>query len=166
MQQSERMRLHRSNHRTLPQTSCDTMRAHDPLCRHEHCMSVCLATRCTHIGTVQLGTTWNMSATYSEHAALGSPSFGWRPMMRTTVTTALKLEALKLTDAIAKTPEPGGRRNTGAGGVGRAEQKCTHGVSFSCRCHPSEQLLAKQASPHCAPERHPESTTLRRRRNT
>ena len=33
--------------------------------------------------------------------------------MRTTVTNALKFDALKFEDAIASTPEPGVRRNTG-----------------------------------------------------
>jgi hypothetical protein len=62
---------------------------------------------------VQLNTTWQISATYRAHATLGSPSFGWRPITRTTVTIALKLEALKFEDAITSTPEPVVRRNAG-----------------------------------------------------
>ena len=109
-------------------------------------MSVCLATRCTHIGTVQLGTTWNMSATYSEHAALGSPSFGWRPMMRTTVTSALKLEALKLSDAIAKTPEPGVAGTPGRAALG--------GLSKSARMVRVSPVAATPPS-NCWQNKHP-----------
>ena len=72
---------------------------------------------------VQLNTTWQISATYRAHATLGSPSFGWRPMTRTTVTSALKLEALKFEDAITSTPEPVVRRNAGLRGTLRGLSK-------------------------------------------
>ena len=43
--------------------------------------------------------------------------------MRTTVTSALKLEALKFEDAIASTPEPAVRRNAGLRGTLRGLNK-------------------------------------------
>ena len=48
-------------------------------------------------------------------------------MMRTTVTSAFKLEALQLEDAIAKTPEPQDRGRGAFDGL----TKIAHDMSFS-----------------------------------